>query len=339
MSKLKTLLEQIELTNRERSLFKKNESLVLGVSGGPDSMALLALLAKLRKKYRLKLYIAHLNHGLLKRESRQYQDLVRKISEKLGIPFYCKRVELKKLAKANKRSIEEMGRMERYRFFEEIARKTRAQKIVTAHTLDDQAETMLLRLLRGTGLKGLIGIPYKRTHGQFEIIRPLLSCEKKTILLFLKENRTPYLNDKTNRDTIFTRNRVRHQLLPTLQKFYNPQIKQSLASLQSICSEAQDYMEHASRSAFRSCGILASKNGKTLLKIKVLRKLHPAIAREVFLKAVAQVKGDVKKISHAHISAVMGILTSKEKELECHLPDLVLAKKKGDTIEFLLRRE
>ena len=107
-----------------------------------------------------------------------------------------------------------MGRIERYSFFEEIAAKNRSNKIVTAHTLDDQAETMLLRLLRGSGVKGLIGIPYKRQQGKFQVVRPFLSTEKKAILTFLKENRLSYLQDKTNKDISFTRNRIRHRLLP-----------------------------------------------------------------------------------------------------------------------------
>lgn len=335
MSKLKELLEQIEIANRRHSLFKEKDTLVVGVSGGPDSIALLTLLEKLRRKYALTLHAAHLNHGLLKRESKKYQRLTQETAGKLGIPFHCKGVALRKLAKIHKRSIEEMGRLERYRFFEEVARKTRAQKIVTAHTLDDQAETMLLRLLRGTGLKGLIGISTKRKQGAFEVIRPLLSCKKENVLTFLRENKIPFLNDKTNRDPVFTRNRVRHQLLPVLEKFYNPQIKQSLASLQFICSQTQDYVERVSWRAFRRCSTKPSPPQKAVLKISPLQKLHPAIAQEVILRALAKTKGDLKKISYPHISAIMDILRAKEKGLECHLPGSLIARKKRGVIEFL----
>ncbi|PIU40449.1 MAG: tRNA lysidine(34) synthetase TilS [Candidatus Omnitrophica bacterium CG07_land_8_20_14_0_80_50_8] len=159
-SSVKKLLQQIEIANRRHQLFKKNDVLVVGVSAGPDSMALLWLIDKLKIKYAFKINVAHLNHGLLKKAGNEYLKLVKKTSQALKIPFYSKTIDLKTLAKKNKRSIEEMGRIERYSFFEDIAAKTRADKIVTAHTLDDQAETMLLRLIRGSGLKGLIGIPY-----------------------------------------------------------------------------------------------------------------------------------------------------------------------------------
>ena len=221
-------------------LFKKNDALVVGVSGGPDSIALLYLLEKLKKKYAFKINVAHLNHGLFKSESKKYFQLVKKTAAALGVPLYSKSIDLRNLAKKRRRSIEEMGRIERYSFFESIAAKTHSNKIVTAHTLDDQAETVLLRLLRGSGLKGLMGIPAKRSQGKYQVVRPLLSTEKKELLSFLKENKIQYLQDKTNTDTAFTRNRVRHRLIPLLVKSYNPQIKNSLANLRSMCEEIQE---------------------------------------------------------------------------------------------------
>lgn len=334
MSNLKKLLEQIEISNRRHGLFRKNDRLVLGVSGGSDSIALLMLLEKLKKKYSFTLHIAHLNHGFLKSESKKYQYLVHKLSKKLGFSFHCKSIELRKCAKIHKRSLEETGRIERYRFFEEVARKTGANKIITAHTLDDQAETMLLRLLRGSGLKGLAGIPYKRPQGKFAVIRPLLSCEKKDLVAFLKENKIAFVCDKTNREWLFTRNRVRHQLLPMLKKFYNPQIARSLASLQSICSEAQDYMERVSWRAFKHCVTRRSSAHNVALRIKPLQRLHPAILSEVLLKALETVKGNLKKFTYDHIAAIMEILNSKEKNLECHFPDRLVAKKKGENLVF-----
>ncbi len=338
MSKLKELLQKVETLNRRHGLFQKNDSLVVGVSGGADSMSLLWLLKVLKEKYAFKINVAHVNHGLLKNESRKYFNLVKKTSEIIGTPFYSKSVDLRSLAKKHKRSLEEMGRIERYSFFEEIAAKTRSHKIVTAHTLDDQAETVLLRLLRGSGLKGLIGIPHKRRQGRFQVVRPLLSTEKKDLLVFLKENNLPYLQDKTNKDTAFTRNRVRRRLLPVLAKYYNPQIKNSLANLQSICEEIQDYLDKTSSRALRTCLMGRTSGNKVALRLKPLNQLHPAIRREVLLKALSDLKGDRKRFSYEHISAVVEIIQSKENDLERHLPHFIVAKKNWKTLELILKR-
>src|SRR3989344_6614958 len=178
---LKTLLHQMELSNRKHRLFHERDSVVVGLSGGPDSVALLTLLSKLRRKYSLKIVAAHLNHGLSKKQAHSFYVLAKEAAEALKVPFYSKTVAVKRLAKRDKRSLEEMGRMVRYRFFEEIAAKTKCRKSATAHTLDDQAETVLMRIFRGSGLRGLTGIPYKRKQGRFELIRPLLSVEKNRL--------------------------------------------------------------------------------------------------------------------------------------------------------------
>ena len=338
MAQLKTILERVELLNRRHELLKENDSVVAGVSGGPDSMALLFLLLTLKKKYRLKIFAAHLNHGLQKAEGKKYQALVEKTSLRLGIPFYCKSVDVRSLAKAHKRSLEEMGRIERYRFFEEVARKTRSNKIATAHTLDDQSETVLLRLLRGTGLKGLVGIPCKRKEGKFDIIRPLLSCEKNELTRFLKESKAPFLYDRTNLDTVFTRNRVRHDLIPSLEKNYNPQIKKSLANLQSICQMAQDYLDQVSADALKGCLIKKGGPRKITLKTRPLRNLHAAILSEVLFQALSKIKGNLNGLSHSHIHSVIEILHSEEDNLECHLPNFIIARKKKGILEFLSGR-
>jgi tRNA(Ile)-lysidine synthase len=193
-------------------------------------VALLHFLKRLQKKYSLKLYAAWLDHGLqTRRETEKCRRIVEAHCRALEIPLITKAVSVKASAKKYKLSLEEAGREERYRFFSQVAAKQRAQKIATAHTLDDQAETILLRMIRGAGPKGLAGIPAKRPHGRHTIIRPLIECEKKDILGFLKDAKLPYWTDPSNRNTRFTRNRVRHVLLPLLEKQFNPNIKRTLA--------------------------------------------------------------------------------------------------------------
>lgn len=302
------LLQEIESANKRHRFLQKNDSLVVAVSGGSDSVALLWLLLKLRKKYSLKIAVAHLDHGFFPKESKRFLSFVQKISRRLNLPLYSKNVPVRQLAKKRNESLEEAGRNERYKFFEEIAVKLKA-KIVTAHTLDDQAETLLMRIFRGTGLKGLAGIPAKRKQGRCEIIRPLLDCQKKNLLAFLKENHIQHCADKSNKSGRFTRNRIRNNFLPKISRQFNPNIKQNLSSLSVICSDAQDFLEKASEQA----------------KISQLKKLHPAVAREVLRRTLP--------LGSVHIEAILGILHSPEKK-ELHLPGSIIVRKSGSRLTF-----
>ncbi len=203
-------LQRIEILNKQYGLFSKNDTVVLGLSGGPDSIALLHLLHKLRHKHSLKIVAAHMDHQLVKTQASSHFKIAKQAALHLKVPFYHKTISVKDLAKKNKQSIEEAGRAARYQFFEEVSKKSKANKIATAHTLDDQAETLLMRIIRGTGLPGLAGIPCVRMQGKYQLIRPVLSTRKHELLLFLKQNGIPYGKDKTNDDRAFTRNRVRH---------------------------------------------------------------------------------------------------------------------------------
>lgn len=326
-------MQQIQLTNRRHSLFGKNDRLVVGVSGGPDSVALVHLLSKLRWKYGLTLTVTHLNHGLTKKENRAAMAYVRTLCKNLGLPFYSKRISLRTRAKTLRRSLEETGRMERYAFFEEVARRINATKIATAHTLDDQAETMLMRILRGTGLKGLAGIPYKRKQGPFEVVRPLLSCRKRDLLAYLKENRVRYCVDKTNRQTLFYRNRVRHELLPRLEKHFNPRIRESLVHLQSICSLAQDYLEAVSEGALKKC--LARRVPRKLsLKMAGLKKLHPALLQEVLRRAIELKKGDLKRLTHDHVAGLVQMVRTGKNGSKQRIPGGIFVRKSGQSLDF-----
>jgi tRNA(Ile)-lysidine synthase len=334
MSHLRRLLQQIEVTNRRHSLIRRGDSLVVGLSGGPDSVALIYLLSKLRRKYSLKIAAAHLDHGL-SGQSREYLTTAKKTALTLGVPFYSKKVSVRVSAKKIKRSLEESGRIERYRFFEETAKKTSARKIVTAHTLDDQAETMLMRIFRGSGLRGLSGIPYRRPQGAYVIVRPLLDCSKKELVGFLKENGIPYCTDKTNRDPNFTRNRVRHKILPLIKSSFNPRIDQNLASLRDVCQEAQDYLDREAENAFKRC--LRKSSARALsLDLHRLKRLHPAILSETLFKALTSVRGDSKRFVYEHLIAIRGVLNSEEKELELHLPGRIRIKKKDGRLAIAL---
>jgi len=326
---MRTLLEIVQKTNRRHRLFGRGDGIVVGLSGGPDSTALLHLLTALRRKYGLRLFAAHVNHGLSAREASTAEKFSEALCVRLGVPFFKKKIRLRELAARHKKTPEEMGRIERYRFFSEIARKTGARKIATAHTLDDQAETVLMRIVRGAGLKGLGGIPVERSEGPLAVIRPLLHCRKKELLIFLKENDEPFCLDSSNGRDIFTRNVVRNRWLPRLRKEMNPRIDESLADLAEICAESQSFLEDFAAHKLKKC-LLRKGKGGVFLSVAALKRLPPAVLSEALFQALASLKNGRVRFGAAHIRTLRELLDSPEGRLETHLPGPVLAvKEKG----------
>ena len=325
---LKNLLQTIDRANKLHHLIKKGDRVVVAASGGPDSTALLLALSKLKRKYNLTLVAAHLNHGLQGKSGDRFVRQTRHTCEQLEIPFYSKRVSIKKISDADRKSIEETGRGERYKFFLEIVAKTKSSKIATAHTLDDQTETVLLRMLRGSGLRGLSGIPFKRPEGKATVIRPLLLSEKKDLLSVLKEAGLSFEEDPTNRKTIFTRNRVRKSLLPLLERSFNPSVKEALSGLGSACSQAQDFIEQKAAAAFKGCARI--KRRVLSLSIPRLSRLHPALRNEVFFHALRAVKGNLTRFTQSQIEGLQSLLVSGSTELRLNLPGVQVRKTRGE---------
>jgi tRNA(Ile)-lysidine synthase len=228
----KVLLGRMNAANARCSLVKKGDRVLIALSGGPDSVALAYLLSLWKRKYGLKLAAAHLHHGLSRQNDRALR-VARRTAEKLGIPFHSKKVRVRALAERKKMSLEEAGREARYAFFAALSKRLGMNKVATAHTRDDQAETVLMWVIRGCGLRGLAGIPAKRALGRIHVVRPLLDCPKTELEEFLLRNRIPFQTDRSNRSPRFTRNRVRHELLPWIEKNLNPSIRETLAGLAS----------------------------------------------------------------------------------------------------------
>ncbi len=290
------ILQDVRRLDAHDALIPVQARLLVAVSGGPDSMALLWLLAKIRRQQNLSLSVAHVNHGILAKQAKAHEKIVRNFCEKLDLPFFCLRVHLPAMAKKMKRSLEDAGRVVRYRFFSETAKKIKADAIVTAHTLDDQAETMLMRLLRGAGPRGLSGIASKRKEGGVWVIRPLLKSKKSDLLLMLKEQKVPFALDRSNKNRQFLRNKIRHDLLPLLRKKFNPRIDESLLCLQAILSQTHDLVEMLAAGHYRRS--LAKRSASAIqLKMKSLRDLHPALQREVLLCAILDLKGNLTRIN------------------------------------------
>ena len=241
----------------------KNETIVIGVSGGPDSMALFNLLNSAAKKYNLKIIAAHFNHMLRGAESTRDMEFVRNEAIKAGNIFVVRQKDINALNKKTGFGTEKTAREERYRFFIETALEHNASKIALAHNMDDNAETILFRLIKGTGTRGLCGIPAQRkvTDGEFgikdmkltdadiSIIRPVLKFSKKQIISYLKERKQKFITDSSNSKSIYQRNIIRNKLLPLVEKEMNPAVKECLVRNAVIAANEEDFM-HAETEGF-----------------------------------------------------------------------------------------
>lgn len=228
------LAEKVKKFISANSLIKDGESVLVAFSGGADSMCLLHIL----KSMSYNVSAAHLNHMLRGNESDNDERVAREFCKTLGIPFYIFRADIATISKETRVSEETAGRDERYKFFDRIASENKIDKIATAHNMDDNAETILMHLLRGCGTAGLAGIPVKRNN----IIRPVLCCSRSEIEDYCKKHCLPYVTDSSNLSTVYTRNKIRHELIPMLKR-YNENILPSLASLSELMTADKKYFQ------------------------------------------------------------------------------------------------
>ena len=221
------LFREILKLNEEYNLIENNDTIVVGFSGGPDSVFLVEMLKKLQNFFKFKIYLVHINHLLRGEDADADESFSYDYAKRNNLEIFVKRIPVKEIAKKTGKTLEEVGREERYNFFSEIYNKVGANKIATAHNKDDQIETFLFRLVRGTSLQGLEGIKLKYNN----IIRPISEIYKKDILEYLNKNEIQYKIDKTNFENEFTRNSIRLDLIPFIEKRYNIKFKDKLFSL------------------------------------------------------------------------------------------------------------
>jgi len=320
------IIDKVTGTITKYKLIRKNDKIVIGVSGGPDSLALLYLLNSLKKEFKLSLHIAHLDHGLRKDSSRD-AEFVKKVAEKLNIPVTIQRINLKTLVR--KGSLEEIARNARLGFLFETARSVKTDKIALGHNLDDQAETVLMRILRGSGLYGLSAILPKRKIAGFEIIRPLINLKRKEIETYLKKRKISPRIDRTNKDEIYLRNKIRNHLLPQMEKNYNKKIKETLSNIAESAGLDYDYLSIRANRALKALG--------KKINLKKFFRLHPAIQRAVLRFSIAKIKGDTRKINFQHVREIEGLILSRPSGSIVDLPKGVSVVKRGNFLSFYRR--
>ncbi len=256
----------------------------MAVSGGADSVALLAVLADLAKTWELRLTVAHLNHCLRGSASAGDAAFVAKIARQLRVPCVIARSAVRNRAQRAGISLEMAGRRARYDFFRRLARKRGCDMLATAHTADDQAETVLLNMTRGAGAAGLSGIPYVSLHGALRVVRPLRDARRSEVLRFLEKRGLAWREDVSNADPVFLRNRARLELLPMLEKRFNPAVRNALLRLGDIMAGENEWMDFLADDVYRNC-----RGADAALDAGKLAEFHVAARRRVLRRWLADI--------------------------------------------------
>lgn len=326
------LVSRIERAIRRQGLFRPGDTLVVALSGGADSCALLDLLSRL-PGYNLRLIAAHLNHCLRGGESDADQEFCRGLASCYAIPFEVRRIDVKSMASEGRLNLEDAGRRARIEFLDEISKTYGAAAVVLAHHADDQAETVLMRLLRGSGMTGLSGMAYRNARGY---VRPLLDITRSEIEQYLHGRGMEWREDASNSDTIYLRNRIRHELLPLLES-YNPEIRSCLASTASIISGDEGLLCGLTEKAFaESC---LTGEGRIVCGVGQLRSINPALRRRVLRHAIKKLSGTLDGVSQRHIDAICDMIDSGRPNSRLALPHSVAAVREYDRLLLMLSEE
>ena len=320
-----------------RRLGAENHCIVAAVSGGPDSTALLLSLDSLRRVRRLRLVAAHANHALRGNESEADEQFVRDLCKHRKIPLVCSRLAVPREATDRDQGIEVTARNLRQDFFAQAAGDLGAAFVATAHTADDQAETVLHRILRGTGLAGLAGIPIARDLAPgVRLIRPLLEVRRDEVLQYLAALGQDSRQDSSNLDISFTRNRIRHELLPYLATHFNPQVAQALSHLAVLASGAQEVIDAQIHRIVRRVRIQRDRSG-VVLRTAALRKLPSFLVCELVRQVLLDQAWPLREIGQVELDLVADLVLTGPAGGALDLPAGIRAERTRDRL--ILRRE
>ncbi len=306
---------------KKHCLLVQGDTIVVAVSGGPDSLCLLHLLYRMRDELDLKLVVAHLNHGLRPEAAREAQG-VKKLSESLAVKFETKKVDVKRLKKEFGISEEEAGRKARYELFFEVARRYEASVIALGHHLDDQSETVLLNIIRGTGVDGLAGMLPLRIRKKVKLIRPLLCLRRAEIEAYCRDHGLQPFTDSSNLETDYTRNKLRLELIPRLEEDYNPRIREALFNLAALAAEDRRMLRNLALKKYLQ--LSRSRTGKTYIARQALLGLPGALQGRVLHYALKKFVS-AKKISRVHIGRLLDLARSGSTGSVLSLPGAVEA--------------
>ncbi len=293
------LKDEILKTIKTYNLINKKDKIVIGVSGGPDSICLLHVLNSLKQELEIEICVAHINH-MIRKVADSETEYVRKFCNDLGIECFIKKVDIIKLAKEEKKGTEETGRKVRYDFFDEVLKKTNSNKIATAHNSNDKAETVILNILRGSGISGLKGIEPIRDN---KYIRPLIETDRIEIEKYCNKNNLNPKYDESNNENIYNRNKIRNEVIPYIKREFNQNIIKTINRLSNVAAEENEYMQKITKKEYDN--ISTTKNDIIILDLKKFNNLELVIKRRIILYTINETLHTIKGIEKVNIDDII----------------------------------
>ena len=278
--------------------------MLFGVSGGPDSICMLDILNKLKRELNFNIYVAHINH-MIRDEAITEEEYVKEYCKKNDIECFVKRENVLEIAKLSKIGTEEAGRFVRYKFFDEVALKVNANKIATAHNLNDKIETVIMNILRGSSISGLKGIEIKREKN----IRPLIECERHEIEEYCKEKKLNPKYDKSNSENIYTRNKIRNVAIPYIKEEFNPNIINTINRLSKEAEETEKYLNEIVEKTYNEI-LLEKRENQIVLDLKKFNDIDLVIKKRVVLYTINSLFGNTCNIEKIHIEDIIKLCTN-----------------------------
>lgn len=322
MTKLK---DKVIDTIKKYNLIESGDKIIFAVSGGPDSICMLDIFIEIRKSFKqvgcnfnpeplasFGIVVVHVNH-MIRKEAKDDEEYVKNYCKKNNIEFYSKSIDVQKLANNNKIGTEEAGRMVRYEFFDEILEKTNSNKIAIAHNKNDNAETIIMNAIRGTGISGLKGIEARR--GKY--IRPLIKCERTEIEEYCKERELNPRIDKTNFENEYTRNKIRNIVIPYIKQEFNPNIIEALDRLSDLVLEEESYINKQVHNVYSNIlieenleDLKSTKSSEIVLDLKKFNNEEKVIKSRLLLYTITRLLGSSKGIEKIHIEDVIKLCSN-----------------------------
>ena len=301
---------EILQTIKKYNLIENGDSIVVGVSGGPDSICLLHVLNDLKNELNFKIYVAHINH-MIRKEADEETEYVKKFCKNIGVECFAKKIDVIEIAKELKMGTEEAGRKIRYDFFEEVLKYTNSNKIATAHNNNDKVETIIMNILRGSGIVGLKGLDPIREN---KFIKPLIEVSREEIEAYCEENKLEPRIDKLNNENIYTRNKVRNSVIPYIKKEFNPNILKTINRLSEVATEENEYLDKITIQTFDEINIgkisesdlEKNKEEKTIsLDLRKFNNLELVIKRRLILYTINELLYSTEGIEKVNIDDII----------------------------------
>ncbi|MBN2516843.1 MAG: tRNA lysidine(34) synthetase TilS [Deltaproteobacteria bacterium] len=325
------MLQKVRQTIEKYKMLDAEDRVGVAVSGGPDSIALLRVMTNIAAEFRLSLVIIHVNHDLRGEESEREERFVRTLGESMKIPVAARKISIPAIRKREQGSVENISRRERYGYFEEVKESYSLDKIALGHNQDDQAETVIMKFLRGSGLEGLRGILPVR-DGMY--VRPLIEATREEILVFLREEGAQYMTDSSNVDDIYVRNRIRNRLIPALKEQYNPRLAENIARMADIIRLENDFIEQYVKDALLKLNIIYEGN-KVGINIPDFKLLPPVIRLRIIKRLLQNRSSSKMKISYVHVKAVIGLIEGPRSNGLLDLPLGIMVRREYDNLTIV----